>query len=123
MLECLEKIIVEQSPEPEKEYLEAFRKNLPLIKSEMQNLKDNQERQFFDIEGNRNIVNASLMRSDIPTEIYLNAQFRMAMTLENVVRRHQTYRLTDKAKSSVDQIDKQLDKYTGKNIGEAIYGN
>ena len=31
--------------------------------------------------------------------------------------------LTDKAKSSTDKILKQLDKYTGKNIGEAIYGN
>ena len=123
MLEAVESIIVKKSQEPEKEFLESFKKNLPVIKGEIQNLKDNQERQFFDIEGNRNTVNASLLRSDLPEEMLSNTQFHMAMTLENVVARYQNYRLTDKAKSSTDKILKQLDKYTGKNIGEAIYGN
>ena len=123
MLESLEKIIVSQTPEPEKVFLENFRKNIPVMRSEIQNLKNDQERQFFDIEGNRNIINASLMRSDLSPEMQLNAQFRMAMTLENVVGRYKNYRVTDKALSATYEIDKQLDKYTGKNIGEAIYGN
>lgn len=123
MLETLEKIIITQSQEPEKDFLENFRKNIPVMRTEIKALSDSQERQFFDIEGSRNIINAELLNDNTPTEKHLNARFRMAMTLENVVNRHRLYRVTKKSFSALEDVEKDLDNYTGKNIGNAIYGN
>lgn len=123
MLETLEKIIITQSQEPEKDFLENFRKNIPVMRTEIKALSDSHERQFFDIEGSRNIINAELLNDNTPTEKHLNARFRMAMTLENVVNRHRLYRVTKKSFSALEDVEKDLDNYTGKNIGNAIYGN
>ena len=70
-----------------------------------------------------NIINAELLNDNTPTEKHLNARFRMAMTLENVVNRHRLYRVTKKSFSALEDVEKDLDNYTGKNIGNAIYGN
>ena len=86
-LEILEKIIINNNPNPKEFFWKEFIKILPVLIEEIVSTLNSTERQFFDIEGQRSCIAMERLVNKISPTKQQSLNLRYAMALENVVGR------------------------------------
>lgn len=87
MLETLEQIIVNNLANPKKFFEDKFFDNLPFMIQEVKQSLDSNERQFFNIEGQRSCVTAGLLENKLSPRKRKSLNNRYSMGFENLVER------------------------------------
>ena len=86
-------------------------KNVPALKEEFNNAVADYQRQLFDMEGNRTVISAGLLRSDLSENERKNQNERALMAAETLVSRELDLKRSITAYNSMDKIAEQLRAY------------
>ena len=111
LLEHIEQMIIEQPENAKLFFAKGALKNVPALKDEFYNAISDYERQLFDMEGNRAVISAGLLRSDLSKKERENQNERALMAAEMLVSRELDLKRTIAAYNSMDKITEQLRDY------------
>ena len=115
ILEYLERIIIEQPANAKLAFAEGALKTVPTLKDEFKNLTADYERQLFDMEGNRTVISAGLLRSDLSEADRKNQNSRAMMAAEILVARELDRKQAITAYNAMDKIKERLEDYIRNN--------
>lgn len=115
MLEILEQLIISNDPDAKKSFWRNYLKILPFIREELVELDNSLERQFFDIEGQRNSIAMGLETREVSAQKRKKLEYRYSMGLENLAARitqkqqaREALKSLDKLKEKSASIEKEL---------------
>ena len=105
MVEALERIIIEQHPEPMKYFLEQFKTELiPIMQEEFASAMADTERRYFDIERQRNCAAVGILAPGLNSKHRKTLEFRETMGLENLIERFQKQYLLDETQKALSKF-------------------
>ena len=111
LLEYIEQMIIEQPENAKLFFAESALKTVPALKDEFNNVISDYERQLFDMEGNRTVISAGLLRSDLSKHERDNQNTRALMAAETLVSRELDLKRSIAAYNSMGKIAERLRDY------------
>ena len=106
MLSVLERIILENTKNPQGFFWDEFINNLPYMIEEAKESLSSDERSFFDLEGQCSCIGVGLAEPDISAKERQSLENRYSMNMENFVARLRQQYLTKSGLDAMTKLEK-----------------